>query len=151
MQLYSPSAWSMEERLCANGVLLGNLAGEFVKRNAGHVEIFAGAKQLLNGIADFQCCHAGHTPRPATPAEHGADVFHIGIKSTALKVQRCSASAHRRAAIRAGLPAYLFRFFRTWPFVHWSRCGMYVVTMSTDCPAQKSTTTCTGIASLLRA
>jgi hypothetical protein len=28
---------------------------------------------------------------------------------------------------------------------------MYVVTMSTDCPAQKSTTTCTGIASLLRA
>jgi len=30
-----------------------NLAGEFVKGNAGHVEIFPRTKQLLDRIADF--------------------------------------------------------------------------------------------------
>ena len=87
-----------------------------MKGNTGYVEVFAGAKEFLDSIADFQCCHARHAPRPAASAEHGADVLHIGVTSTALEVQRGSSPTHRCAALRARLPGYRFRFFSNLAF-----------------------------------
>jgi hypothetical protein len=123
------------------GLYYRNLTGELVKRNAGHVEVFAGTEQPLDCVADLKGCLTWHTPGSTAAAKHRVDVFHISVKPTAFEVQRGPSLAHGSAALRTGLPAYRFCFFRTWLFIHWSRWGTYVVTMSTDRPALKSTTT----------
>ena len=48
-----------------------------MKENIGHVEVFAGTKQLLDCIADLECRLARYALRSARAAEHGIDVFHI--------------------------------------------------------------------------
>jgi len=118
-----------------------NLAGELVKRNTGHVEIFASVEQPFDRFADLKGRLAWDTSHPATTAEHRSDVFYIGIKPAALKMQGGSSTTHSCAAFRTGFTAYCFGFFRTWLFIHWSRWGTYVVTISTDWLARQSTTT----------
>ena len=78
-----------------------SLPGELVEGNPGHVEIFARSEKPSDCVADLHRSWARHAPCSAARTEHRTDVFHVGVKSSALEVQRGTTVTHLGSAFWA--------------------------------------------------